>query len=198
MGWGDPILHTGRPRAHLAMCPAPDPGTHSCQAEATTSPSPGGSKLVPVVRASCAPGLLHCSLMAGSSLLANQHDLLTSPFFPLTGMGTGVGEWDKKSLSSSCPPGDPCNRKPPPLLAPAIPPDQTGSPLRGEAPHSSSFPWVPGSLKKERGRPGQSQSPSPLRTYARWPGWGPPRPLACPRTHEASETAQKAPASWDP
>lgn len=33
--------------------------------------------------------LLHCSLMAGLSLLAYQHNLLTSSFFPPTSMGAG-------------------------------------------------------------------------------------------------------------
>ena len=55
--WRDPTPHTGCPHTHLAICPAPDPGTCSCQAGATTSPNPEGSKLMPVVRTSCAPGL---------------------------------------------------------------------------------------------------------------------------------------------
>ena len=103
MGWGAPIPHTGRPHTHLAMCPAPDPGTCSCQAGATTSPSPEGSELVPAVRGQ--------------------------------GRENGI-----RRASLPSPLSWPVYLEAAPLLAPAIPPDQTSSPLCGEAPHSSRSP----------------------------------------------------------
>ena len=99
---------------------------------------------MPVVRTSGAPGLPSPLLPYGRLESFGKSTQSTDQFLLSTHQHGGrQQEWENGVRGAStpgAPPCDPCNRKPPPLLAPAIPPDQMGSPLRGEAPHSSRSP----------------------------------------------------------